>query len=91
MNDDVLPLLPLPIAAIGHVLNSHHLLDKLDIYTRAVQGILSDIRGLGAVPLTSTCPECLMNTSAARKGETAVAVAMKHYAVVVVQRLIDRS
>ena len=65
MNDDDILLL----TGIGHVLNSHLILDKLDKYTRAMQSILSDIRGLGAVPLTSTCPECLMNTSAARKGE----------------------
>lgn len=67
MNDD--DILLLLVAGIGHVLNSHLILDKLDKYTRAMQSILSDIRGLGAVPLTSTCPECLMNTSAARKGE----------------------
>ena len=66
-DDDDIPLLL--VAGIGHVLNSHLILDKLDKYTRAMQSILSDIRGLGAVPLTSTCPECLMNTSAARKGE----------------------
>ena len=70
MNDDMLLLIIIIIiSGIGHVLNSHLILDKLDKYTQAVQSILSDIRGLGAVPLTSTCPECLMNTSATRKGE----------------------
>lgn len=68
------------------MLNSHLILDKLDKYTRAVQSILSDIRGLGAVPLTSTCPECLMNTSAARKGEASV---LKCNAAAVVQRSIS--
>jgi len=89
MNDDMLLLLIIIIiiiiSGIGHVLNSHLILDKLDKYTLAVQSILGDIRGLGAVPLTSTCPECLMNTSATRKGEATV---LKCYAAAVVHRSI---
>lgn len=50
----------LHIQGIGHTLNVHIILDHLETITIITQCILKEIKGLGNIQITSTCPECLM-------------------------------
>lgn len=60
----------LRIRGVGHVLNSHLILDQLDKYTEATRQVLEDYPGLGHVRLSSTCPDCLIYQSDdANRGE----------------------